>query len=107
MWDNRRAASPLRQDVRMVKEHRGSPEWDRIQAKLWCSLPSAELVSVQRVENHKLWRAFEAPLTEYRDAGGHVRHHASGVKEVCALKLLAACNCITRQYHNTKEIVSL
>ena len=71
----------------MVDELRRSPEWDRIQAKLWCSLPSAELVSLKRVENHKLWRAFEAPVTEYRDAGGHVRvgHHASGVKEVCAI----------------------
>ena len=82
---------------RMVKEDSGSLDWNRIQAKLWCSLPSAELVSLQRVENQKLWRAFEAPVTEYRDAGGHVHvgHHASGVKEVCALELLTACNCIT------------
>ena len=73
----------------MVEEHRGSPEWDRIQAKLRCSLPSAELVSLRRVENQKLWRAFEGPVTEYRDSGGyvHVGHHASGVKEVCALGL--------------------
>ena len=70
-----------------MKEHRDSPEWNRIQAKLWSSLPSAELVSLQRVENQKLWRAFEAPITEYHDAGGHVRlgHYASGVKEVLAL----------------------
>ena len=76
----------------MVNEHRGSPEWKRIQAKLWCSLPSATLVSLKRVENHNLWRAFEGPVTEYRDAGGHVRlgHNASGVKEVCALGLMAA-----------------
>ena len=69
----------------MMNEHGGSPEWNRIQAKVWCSLPSANLVSVQRVENEKLWRAFEGPVTEYRDAGGHVRvgHCASGVKEVC------------------------
>ena len=73
----------------MVEEHIGSPEWNRIQAKLWCSLPSAELVSLQRVENQKLWRAFEGPVTEYRDSGGHVHvgHHASGIKEVCALRL--------------------
>ena len=73
----------------MVDEHRGSPEWNRIQAKLRCSLPSAELVSLQHVENESLWRAFEAPVTEYRDAGGHVRlgHYASGVKEVCVLAL--------------------
>ena len=81
----------------MVDEGTGSPEWNRIKAKLRCSLPSAELVSLQRVENQKLWRAFEAPVSEYRDAGGHVHvgHHASGVKEVCTLELLAACNCIT------------
>ena len=68
----------------MVDEHRASPEWNRIQAKLWCSLPSAELVGLRRVVNEKLWRAFEAPLTEYRDAGGHVRmgQHASGAHEV-------------------------
>ena len=80
----------------MVDEVSGSFEWNRIQAKLWCSLPSAELVSLQRVENKHLWRAFEAPVTEYRDAGGHVRvgHPASGVKEVCALQVLAACNYI-------------
>ena len=80
----------------MVKEDSGSLDWNRIQAKLWCSLPSAELMSLQRVENQKLWRAFEAPVTEYRDAGGHVRvgHPASGVKEVCALQVLAACNYI-------------
>ena len=72
----------------MVDELRRSPEWDRIQAKLWCSLPSAELEGLQRVENQQLWKAFEAPVTEYRDAGGHVRvgHHASGIKEVCALE---------------------
>ena len=81
----------------MVKEDSGSFDWNRIQAKLWCSLPSAELVSLQRVENQTLWKAFEAPVTEYRDAGGHVHvgHHASGVKEVCALQVLAARNCIT------------
>ena len=81
----------------MVDEVSKSPEWNRIQAKLWCSLPSAELVSLQRVENEYLWRAFFAPVTEYRDAGGHVHvgHHASGVKEVCALQVLAARNCIT------------
>ena len=75
--------------MRLVNEHSGSSEWKRIQAKLWCSLPSAELVSLQRVENKNLWRAFEAPVTEYRDAGGHVRlgHYASGVKEVCVLAL--------------------
>lgn len=68
----------------MVAEASGSPEWNRIQAKLWCSLPSANLEGLQRVENQKLWRAFEAPVCEYRDAGGHVRleHYASGVKEV-------------------------
>ena len=73
----------------MVNEDSGSSEWNRIQAKLRCSMPSAELVSLQRVENQKLWRAFEAPVTEYRDAGGHVRlgHYASGVKEVCVLAL--------------------
>ena len=73
----------------MVKEDFGSSDYNRIQAKLWCSLPSAELVSLQRVENQKLWRAFEGPVTEYRDAGGHVRvgHFASGVKEVCVLAL--------------------
>ena len=80
----------------MVDEGTGSPEWNRIKAKLRCSLPSAELVSLQRVENQKLWEAFEAPVTEYRDAGGHVRvgHFASGVKEVCAPQVLAACNRI-------------
>ena len=73
--------------MRIVNEDSGSPEWNRIQAKVWCSLPSANLESVQRVENQKLWKAFEGPVTEYRDAGGHVRvgHFASGVKEVCIL----------------------
>ena len=82
--------------MRIVNEDSGSPEWNRIQAKLRCSLPSAELVSLQRVENEHLWRAFEGPVTEYRDGGGHVRvgHPASGVKEVSALQVLAACNCI-------------
>ena len=85
MWGNvDESTSP--QHARMVDEASGSPEWNRIQAKLRCSLPSAELVSLQRVENKHLWRAFEGPVTEYRDAGGHVRvgHPASGVKEVCA-----------------------
>ena len=77
----------------MVDEVSGSPEWDRIQAKVWCSLPSANLERLQRVENEKLWRAFEGPVTEYRDAGGHVclGHHASGVKEVCVLRVSAIC----------------
>ena len=80
----------------MVNEVSGSYDWNRIQAKLWCSLSSAELVSLQRVENKNLWRAFEGPVTEYRDGGGHVRvgHPASGVKEVRALQVLAACNRI-------------
>ena len=71
----------------MVDEDLESPEWKRIQAKLRCSMPSAELVRLQRAENQKVWRAFEGPVTEYRDAGGHVRlgHHASGVKEVRGL----------------------
>ena len=75
--------------MRVVNEDSGSSEWKRIQAMLWCSLSSAELVSLQRVENQKLWKAFEGPVTEYRDAGGHVRlgHYASGVKEVCVLAL--------------------
>ena len=79
-----------------MKEDSGSFDWNRIQAKLRCSLPSAELVSLQRVENERLWRAFEAPVTEYRDGGGHVHvgHPASGVKEVRALQVFAACNCI-------------
>ena len=74
----------------MVKEDSGSPDWNRIQANLRCSLPSANLESLQRVENEKLWRAFEGPVAEYRDAGGHVRmgHYASGVKEVCVLPLM-------------------
>ena len=73
----------------MVKEHRGSPEWNRIQAKVWCSLSTANLERVQRVENQTLWREFEGPVTEYRDGGGHVRvgHFASGVKEVGMLAL--------------------
>ena len=73
----------------MVNEKFGSPDWNRIQANLRCSLPSANLESLQRVENETLWRAFEGPVTEYRDAGGHVRvgHYASGVKEVCVLFL--------------------
>ena len=94
----------------MVKQHRGSSEWNRIQAKLRCSLPSAELVSLQRVENQKLWRAFEGPVTEYRDAGGHVRlgHYASGVKEVCVLALCV--NNITsspRQSHCMSNTVTM
>ena len=82
--------------MRLVDKVSGSPEWNRIQAKLWCSLPSAELVRLQRVENKHLWRAFEGPVTEYRDAGGHVRVGlpASGVKEVSAPRVLTACNCI-------------
>ena len=92
MWGKVRGGNKSLQ--RMVEEPRDSPAWNRIQAKVWCSLPSAELVSLQRVENQKLWKAFEGPVAEYRDAGGHVRvgHHASGVKEVCALELLAARN---------------
>ena len=68
----------------MVDEQPGSPEWARIQAKLWCSLPSAHLVRVQRVQNPKLWAAFVGPVAEYRDAGGYVRvdHDSSGVREV-------------------------
>ena len=73
----------------MVNEEPGSLDWNRIQANLRCSMPSAKLESLQRVENQKLWKAFEGPVTEYRDAGGHVRvgHFASGVKEVCELAL--------------------
>ena len=71
----------------MVDERRGSPEWARIQAKLWCSLPSAELVRVQRVQNPKLWAAFVGPVAEFRDAGGYVRvdHDSSSVREVWIL----------------------
>ena len=71
----------------MVDEHRHSPEWTRIQAKLRCSLPSAQLVRVQRVQNPKLWAAFVGPVTEFRDAGGYVRvdHGQSGVREVTVL----------------------
>ena len=57
----------------MVDEQPGSAEWNRIQAKLWCSLPSANIVQVQRVQNQKLWAAFVGPVTEFRDAGGDVR----------------------------------
>ena len=107
MWDKVRG-NESRQ--RTVKERRGSPEWKRMQAKLWCSLSSAELVSLQRVENQKLWRAFEAPVTEYRDAGGHVRlgHYASGVKEVCPLQLLLACNCrnTITSHRNANDIIT-
>ena len=68
----------------MVDEEPGSPEWTRIQAKLWCSLPSAHLVRVQRVQNQKLWTAFAGPVAEFRDAGGYIRvdHDSSGVREV-------------------------
>ena len=92
-----------------MKEHRDSPEWNRIQAKLWCSLPSAELVSLQRVENQKLWRAFEAPVTEYRDAGGHVHvgHHASGVEEVWHYKYWQHVIALPRQYHSIKGMLTL
>ena len=71
----------------MVDERRGSPEWARIQAKLWCSPPSAELVRVQRVQNPKLWAAFVGPVAEFRDAGGYVRvdHDSSAVREVWML----------------------
>ena len=71
----------------MVDEHRESPEWTRIQAKLRCSLPSAQLVRVQRVQNPKLWAAFVGPVTEFRDAGGYIRvsHGTSGVREVRTL----------------------
>ena len=81
----------------MVDEVSGSVDWNRIQAKLWCSLSSANLESLKRVQNEHLRIAFEAPVTEYRDAGGHVRvgHPASGVKEVCALQVLLARNCIS------------
>ena len=94
-----------------MKEDTGSFEWNRIQAKLRCSLSFAELVSLQRVENEYLWRAFEAPVTEYRDAGGHVRlgHYASGVKEVCPLQLLLACNCrnTITSHRNANDIITL
>ena len=75
-------SSPRR--VRMEQELCGSPEWNRIQAKLRCSLPSAQLVQLQRVENATLWTAFAAPVADYRDDGGSVRvdHVASGVREV-------------------------
>ena len=66
-----KTASPQR--AYMVDEQPGSAEWDRIQAKLWCSLPSANIVRVQRVQNQKLWAAFVGPVAEFRDAGGHVR----------------------------------
>ena len=101
MWGNHRASTSA-QHVRMVNEVSGSPEWNRIQAKVWCSLSSANLESVQRVENPKLWKAFEGPVTEYRDAGGHVRvgHFASGVKEVCLLALfIHNITVSTRQSH--------
>ena len=68
----------------MVDERRGSPEWARIQAKIWCSLPAANLVAVRRVQNTKLWTAFVGPLAEFRDAGGYTRvdHDSSSVREV-------------------------
>ena len=68
----------------MVDEPRGSPDWLRIQAKLRCSLPSADVVRVQRVQNQKLWSAFVGPVAEFRDAGGYVRvdHDSSSVREV-------------------------
>ena len=70
--------------MRMEDERCGSPEWNRIQAKLQCSLPSAQLVRLQRVENAKLWTAFAGPVADYREDGGSVRvdHVASGVREV-------------------------
>ena len=73
----------------MVDEQPGSPEWARIQAKLWCSLPSAQLARLQRVQNPKLWAAFVGPVAESRDAGGCVRvdHDSSSVREVCLLLL--------------------
>ena len=68
----------------MVDERPGSPEWTRLQAKLWCSLPSANVVRVQRVQNQKLWAAFVGPVAEFRDAGGCVRVglDSSSVREV-------------------------
>ena len=77
------AASPQR--AHMVDEQPTSPEWARIQAKLRCSLPSAHLVRVQRVQNQKLWSAFSGPVKEFRDAGGYARvnHDSSCVREVC------------------------
>ena len=68
----------------MVEEQRGSLDWARIQAKIRCSLPSAELRSLTRVHNPKLWSAFEGPVREFRDAGGYVRadQDVTGVREV-------------------------
>ena len=96
--------------MRLVDEHSGSSEWNRIQAKVWCSLPSAKLVSLKRVENQKLWKAFEGPVTEYRDAGGHVRvgHFASGVKEVCVLALcINNITASTKQPHSMSKTVTM
>ena len=79
----------LPQRAHMVDEPRGSPEWARIRAKLWCSLPSAQLTRVQRVQNPKLWGAFVGPLAEFRDTGGSVRvdHDSSSVREVWKLPM--------------------
>ena len=62
-------------------------------------------MGLRRVVNEKLWRAFEAPLTEYRDAGGHVRmgHHASGVHEVWTLESCA----LVRQCYIITKIITL
>ena len=74
----------------MVDEQPGSPEWTRIQAKLWCGMPSANLVRLQRLQNQKLWSAFVGPVAEFRDAGGYVRvdHDSSYVREVCLLPVM-------------------
>ena len=73
-----------------MDEQPGSSEWTRIQAKLWCSMPSANLVRLQRVQNQKLWAAFVGPVADFRDAGGYVRvdHDSSSVREVYLLLIM-------------------
>ena len=78
----------------MVDERPGSPEWTRLQAKLWCSLPSANVVRVQRVQNQKLWAAFVGPVAEFRDAGGDVR---VGLDSSCVHEVLL---CPTTSRHH-------
>ena len=91
----------------MVDEQPGSAEWDRIQAKLWCSLPSANVVRVQRVHNPKLWATFAGPVVECEDAGGYVRvdHDFSSVREVWIL-LASRIRIVISWYCTTTSLVS-
>jgi hypothetical protein len=64
----------------------GTPDWDRIQTMLRCSLPGAVLTRLERVQNRRLWGPFYNAITQHcHDGGGSCTAHApvgEGVQEL-------------------------